>query len=75
MRLVSSRTIYGGTYAFFKNFLPKYGISVKFVNPQDLDAVKSAITKKTKVIYCEAVSNPLLEIADIPKLAQIANQK
>jgi methionine-gamma-lyase len=72
--IISSRTIYGGTYAFFKNFLPKYGITVKFVNPQDLNAVKKAITKKTKVIYCESVSNPLLEIADIPKLSQIANK-
>lgn len=72
--VVSSRTIYGGTYAFFKNFLPKFGITVKFVNTQDLDAVKSAITEKTKVIYCEAVSNPLLEIADIPRLSEIANK-
>ena len=72
--IVSSRTIYGGTYAFFKNFLPKFGITVKFVNTQDLDAVNIAITKKTKVIYCESVSNPLLEIADIPKLSEIANQ-
>jgi methionine-gamma-lyase len=73
--IVSSRTIYGGTYAFFKNFLPKFGITVKFVNTQNLDAVKSAITGKTRVIYCEAVSNPLLEIADIPNLAKIANSK
>lgn len=71
--IISSRTIYGGTYAFFKNFLPKYGITVKFVNPQDLNGVKKAITKKTKVIYCESVSNPLLEIADIPELSKIAN--
>ena len=72
--VISSRTIYGGTYAFFKNFLPKFGIKIKFVNPQDLNAVKSVITEKTKVIYCESVSNPLLEIADIPKLADIANK-
>ena len=57
-----------------KTFLPKFGISVKFVNTQDLEAVKSNITKKTKVIYCESVSNPLLEIADIPKLSEIANK-
>jgi methionine-gamma-lyase len=72
--IISSRTIYGGTYAFFKNFLPKFGITVRFVNPQDLNSVEKAITKKTKLIYCETVSNPLLEIADIPKLSQIANQ-
>jgi methionine-gamma-lyase len=71
--IISSRTIYGGTYALFKNFLPKFGIKVKFVNTQDLDAVKSAITEKTKIIYCESVSNPLLEIADIPALSEIAN--
>ena len=71
--IISGRTIYGGTYAFFKNFLPRYGITVKFVNTQDLNEIKNAITDKTKIIYCESISNPLLEIADIPKLAQIAN--
>ena len=71
--IVSSRTIYGGTYAFFKNFLPRHGIKVKFVNTQDLDAVEEAITDKTKIIYTEAVSNPLLEIADLPKLGKIAD--
>lgn len=72
--IISSRTIYGGTYAFFKNFLPRFGITVKFVNTQDVKAVKSAITKKTKAIYCEAVSNPLLEVADIPRLSELANK-
>jgi methionine-gamma-lyase len=71
--IISSRTIYGGTYALFKNFLPKLGITVKFVNIQDLEAVKDAVTDKAKIIYCESVSNPLLEIADIPKLSEIAN--
>lgn len=72
--IISSRTVYGGTYALFKNFLPKHGINVKFVNINDLEAVKSAVTEKTKIIYTEAVSNPLLEIADIPRLSSIANQ-
>lgn len=72
--IVSSRTIYGGTYALFKNFLPKLGINVKFVNTQDLEAVKNAVTEKTKIIYCESVSNPLLEVADIPKLSEIADE-
>ncbi|HEY7751861.1 MAG TPA: aminotransferase class I/II-fold pyridoxal phosphate-dependent enzyme, partial [Ignavibacteriaceae bacterium] len=73
--IISSRTIYGGTYAFFKNFLPRFNIKVKFVNTLDLDAVKKAITDKTKLIYCEAISNPLLEIADLPKLSKIAKPK
>jgi methionine-gamma-lyase len=71
--IISSRTIYGGTYALFKNFLPKLGINVKFVDILDLKAVKTSITDKTKIIYCESVSNPLLEVADIPKLSTIAN--
>jgi methionine-gamma-lyase len=73
--VISSHTIYGGTYAFFKNFLPRLGIKVKFVNMNDLNEVKNAVTKNTKVIYCESVSNPLLEIADIPSLSEIANSK
>lgn len=72
--IISSRTIYGGTYALFKNFLPKLGINVKFVNTQDLEAVKNAVTEKTKIIYCESVSNPLLEVANIPKLSDIADK-
>ena len=63
--IVSSRTIYGGTYAFMKNFLPKLNISTSFVNTTNLEAIKAAINPSTKLIYCETMSNPLLEIADI----------
>jgi len=70
--IVSSRTIYGGTYAFFKNFLPKFGIKVRFVDSTDIEKVKAAITSKTKIIYCESISNPMLEVADMPMLAKLA---
>ncbi|MER3319117.1 MAG: aminotransferase class I/II-fold pyridoxal phosphate-dependent enzyme [Allomuricauda sp.] len=69
--IVCSRTIYGGTYAFLKNFVKKFNIDVSFVDITDLDMVTNSITPKTKMIYCEAVSNPLLEIADIPSLSKI----
>ncbi|WP_108425631.1 aminotransferase class I/II-fold pyridoxal phosphate-dependent enzyme [Flagellimonas amoyensis] len=72
--IVCSRTIYGGTYAFLKNFVKKFHISVSFVDITDLDTVEKSITPKTKMIYCEAVSNPLLEIADIPSLSKIAQK-
>ena len=72
--IISSRTIYGGTYAFMKNFLPKLQIDTSFVDTTILDAVKSSITKNTKIIYCETVSNPLLEVSDIKKLSEIAKQ-
>jgi len=72
--VVSSRTIYGGTYAFLKNFTPRFGIATTFVDITKLDLVEAAITKNTKVLYCETVSNPLLEVADIAGLAKIAKK-
>lgn len=72
--VVSSRTIYGGTYAFLKNFAPRMGISTAFVDITNLEIVEKAITKNTKVLYCETVSNPLLEVADIAGLSKIAKR-
>ena len=70
--IVSSRTIYGGTYAFLKNFTPKLNIQTSFVDITNLEAVEAAISKNTKILYCESVSNPLLEVADIQALSEIA---
>src|SRR6056297_3440913 len=72
--IISSRTIYGGTYAFMKNFLKKFDIHISFLDITDLGAVAHAITSKTKMIYCESVSNPLLEVADISALAKITKE-
>ena len=72
--VVSSRTVYGGTYAFFKNFASKLNISTSFVDITDLNSIKNSINSNTKLIYCEAVSNPLLEIADISKISKIAKE-
>ena len=72
--IISSRTIYGGTYAFMKNYLPKFNIKTIYVNTTKLDEIEAAITKKTKVIYCETMSNPLLEITDIHKISLIAKK-
>lgn len=73
--IVCSRTIYGGTYALLKNFLKKFHISTSFIDITDLDSVTKAITSKTKMIYCEAVSNPLLEVADIPALSSLTKKQ
>ena len=72
--IVSSRTIYGGTYAFLKNFTPKFGIKTSFVDITKLAVVEAAITTETKVLYCETVSNPLLEVADIARLSKLAKK-
>lgn len=70
--IIAAHTIYGGTYAFFKNFLPRLGIKVHFVDIQNLEEVAGKINDKTRVIYCETISNPLLAISDIPALAKLS---
>ena len=72
--VISSRTIYGGTYAFLKNFAPKLNIQTSFVDIRSLEAIEAAITKNSKILYCEAVSNPLLEVANIAALSKIAKK-
>ncbi len=72
--IVSSRTIYGGSYAFMKNYLPKLNIHTSFVDVTNLEKIEAAIQPNTKMIYCEVVSNPLLEVANIPELSRIAKK-
>lgn len=71
--IISSVTTYGGTYAFLKNYLPKFNIEVSFIDPTDLEAIKNAIKPNTRLLYTETVSNPLLQVSDIPQMAKIAN--
>ncbi len=70
--IVSSMTTYGGTFAFFKNWLPQIGVEVSFVDISDLEQVQAAIKDNTKIIYTETMTNPLLQISDIPNLSKIA---
>lgn len=72
--IISSRTIYGGTYAFLKNFLPPFQIETTFLDINDFEALEASIRPTTKVIYCESVSNPLLEVADLKKLSEICKK-
>jgi methionine-gamma-lyase len=72
--IITSVTTYGGTYAFLKNYLTKFNIEVSFVNISDLESVKAAIKPSTKVIYTESITNPLLQVSDIPALSRIARE-
>lgn len=72
--IVAGRTVYGGTYALLKNLLPRFGIITKFVDITDETAIRAAITPRTRVLYCESMSNPLLEVADLPSLSRIAQE-
>ncbi|MBX2946838.1 MAG: aminotransferase class I/II-fold pyridoxal phosphate-dependent enzyme [Cyclobacteriaceae bacterium] len=72
--IICNRMVYGGTYAFLKNVAPRFGIKTNFVDITNIDRVEKAITPATKVIYCESVSNPLLEVTDIKALSKLSNK-
>ena len=72
--IVSGWTIYGGTFAFLRNFAPRLGINTSFVDITNMESVKAAMTNKTKIIYCESISNPLMTVPDFQALADIAAQ-
>ncbi|OIP00405.1 MAG: cystathionine beta-lyase [Bacteroidetes bacterium CG2_30_33_31] len=72
--IVSSVSSYGGTYAFLKNYLPKFNITTDFVNIVNLESVEKAIKPNTKIIYTESLTNPLLQVSDIPRLKEIAKK-
>ncbi len=70
--IVASRTIYGGTYAFLKNVLPKFGIQTTFIDFTNIEDINNAITANTKILYCESISNPLLEVVDFKAISGIS---
>ncbi len=72
--IVSSRVIYGGTYAFLKNVAPRFGIRTRFVDFTRPDEVEKAITPFTRVLYAESVSNPLLEVIDLQRIGEISKR-
>ncbi len=72
--IVSSSSLYGGTYNLFSATLSKLGITVKFVNPDDPENFRKAITSKTKAIYAESVGNPKGDVLDIEAIANIAHE-
>lgn len=72
--IVSSITTYGGTFAFLANYLKKFNIGVSFVDITRMDEVEKAIRPNTKMIYTESVTNPLLQVSDLPVLSDIAKK-
>jgi len=69
--IITSVTTYGGSFAFMNNYLKKFNIDVTFVNITDHDSIRKAIRPNTKVLYTESMTNPMLQISDIPALAEI----
>ncbi|MFZ5484903.1 MAG: bifunctional O-acetylhomoserine aminocarboxypropyltransferase/cysteine synthase [Pseudomonadota bacterium] len=72
--IVTSSTLYGGTYNLFAHTLPQYGIQVRFADYRDPASFETLIDAKTKAIYCESIGNPLGNVVDIGTLADIAHR-
>jgi len=72
--IVSTTSLYGGTYNLFHYTLPRMGITVRFADADDFDAIRAAINPKTRAIYTETLGNPKLDVVDIEKLAAIAHE-
>jgi O-acetylhomoserine (thiol)-lyase len=73
--IVSTTSLYGGTYNLFHYTLPRLGINVRFVDADDFDGLRAAINSKTRAVYTETLGNPKLDIVDIERLAGIAHEK
>ncbi|MFZ9737175.1 MAG: O-acetylhomoserine aminocarboxypropyltransferase/cysteine synthase family protein [Prochlorotrichaceae cyanobacterium] len=71
--IVSANNLYGGTYTMFKDILPQFGIRTRFVDPRQPDNFAAAITAQTKLVFCETIGNPALEVTDLEAIAQIAH--
>jgi O-acetylhomoserine (thiol)-lyase len=72
--IVSSASLYGGTYNMFAYTLPRLGIKVTLVDPRDPENFAKAITPKTKALYAETIGNPKIDVLDIEKVAAIAHK-
>ena len=71
--IVTSSTLYGGTYNLFAHTLPRYGIEVRFADYHQPDSFEKLIDARTKAVFCESVGNPLGNVTDFEKLAELAH--
>ncbi|WP_163528284.1 PLP-dependent aspartate aminotransferase family protein [Halobacillus ihumii] len=71
--IVAASNLYGGTYNLFANTLPRYGIKVNFVDPEDPENFRNALTDKTKAVFAETIGNPSLHVLDFEKVSEIAH--
>jgi O-acetylhomoserine (thiol)-lyase len=73
--VVSANNLYGGTYTMFNNILPQFGIRVHFVDGRDPEQFRRAVTGKTKLLFCESIGNPVLDVTDIGAVSAIAHEE
>ena len=73
--VISTSTLYGGTYNLFAHTLTQLGTETRFVGPNDLDAIARRIDARTKAIYCESIGNPPANVADLAGIAEVAHAR
>jgi len=73
--IVSTTSLYGGTYNLFHHTLPRMGITVRFADAADYEGLKKLINARTRCVYSETVGNPKLDVLDIEKLAALAHDQ
>ena len=71
--MITTSTLYGGTYNLFAHTLPQYGIDMRFADYRNLDSFAQLIDEKTKAIFCESIGNPLGNVVDFGALAELAH--
>jgi O-acetylhomoserine (thiol)-lyase len=72
--IVSSRALYGGTFTMFNDLLPKFGITVRFMDAEDPTNFARVMDDNTRAFFCESVSNPSLEICDLEAISSSAHE-
>ncbi|WP_298437256.1 O-acetylhomoserine aminocarboxypropyltransferase/cysteine synthase family protein [Geobacter sp.] len=72
--ILSSASLFGGTFSLFRDTLSNYGIATRFVDPSDLAAMRAAVSERTRLIFVETMGNPRLDVPDLAALAEIARE-
>ncbi len=72
--IIATKTLYGGTFNLFAHTLPKQGIEVRFVDPNKPEDISSLVDDKTKLVYCESIGNPAVNVIDIPAFAKASHE-
>ena len=71
--IIATKTLYGGTYNLFAHTLPKQGIEVRFIDPAKPEDIAAHTDERTKLVYCESIGNPAINVVDIPAFAAAAH--
>ncbi len=70
--IISSKSLFAGTFLLFNRIFKKYGVQIKYVGPNDIDGIRAAISDRTQIIFVETIGNPKLDVPDIEKISRVA---